>query len=102
MRQLTTYNLSTDYEKLYVLADKQTIVCEVDFSFGKDDDFKSRDICSTKKISDGLIEIGSRGICYISATNLEDFCLQCKSLNLKWIMPPILTIHTNDKVKFSL
>lgn len=97
-----TYNLSTDYEKLYVLADKQTIVCEVDYSFHYKDEIKVRDICSTIKFPDGSIEIGSRGICYISAENLENFCLQCKMKNLKWIIPPKLTFPTIDKVKFSL
>jgi hypothetical protein len=87
MKHLTTYNLSTNYEKLYILASSQVIVCEVDYYFSKDDKIKSRDICSTRKFSDGSIEIGSRGICYILAKNLEDFCLQCKSKNLKWILP---------------
>lgn len=77
-----------DYEQLYGLADNMKIVCEVDYSFTNNkEEIKSRDICSTRKFPDGSIEIGSRGICYISAENLEDFCLQCKMKNLKWIMP---------------
>jgi hypothetical protein len=83
IRNLSNYYLSKDYEALYELAQKQSVVCIVDY-------FSCRDVCQTLYNSySNVIEVCSRGHGYIFAENMEDFIAICEPLNLEWIVPTL-------------
>ncbi len=83
IRTLNNYQLSKDYETLYELAQKQSVVCIVDYD-------SCRDVCQTLYISgSNCIEICSRGHCYIFAENVEEFKALCEHLNIEWIVPTL-------------
>ena len=93
----TLYNTSRDYDKLFDLIEAgHRIVCLVDFRFrGEGEDTPaSRDICSTKKTYYGDIDIGARGISYISIFNgakdkKQVFKIWCEKVNLAWLVPQV-------------
>lgn len=84
------YETSTDYELLFELIKTQRVVCFVPY----DKDSKTKDVCQSQAMSiDGSIDIGARGISYISAfaingkTLKEDFIMQCQVCKLEFIEP---------------
>ena len=73
------YVTSRDYETLYCLLRKTSVICIVNYSV-------CRDIASTAYRS-GVSEITSRGICYIGAETLADFVEQCIEGDVEFIVP---------------
>lgn len=86
--ELAKYNLSKDYDLLYDLALKQSIVCVVNFTA------TCVDICRTNYI-DGVMQVNARGIGYIYAMNKDEFYTQCEMMNLQWLVPSAQTKIAN-------
>jgi hypothetical protein len=81
------YPTSRDYHQLWKLTHTAAIVCIVDCDPGKSD---CRDIARTAHSPDDLpqlVQIGSRGACYVWAETIEDFIAQCQQCNLEWLVP---------------
>jgi hypothetical protein len=79
IKNLDNYKFSTDYYKLYDLAKKQSIICEVDYH-------NCRDIAQTIYTEyDDYLSVSARGISYISSFSKEEFISACEHLNLKWL-----------------
>jgi hypothetical protein len=81
------YPTSRDYHQLWKLTHAAAIVCIVDCDPGKSD---CRDIARTAHSPDDLpqlVQIGSRGACYVWAETIEDFIAQCQQCNLEWLVP---------------
>lgn len=89
---LQGYPLSKDYEKLYKLSKKQSVICIVDY-------YECRDICKTAYVEgEDWVEVRARGIGYIWAISLEEFIAQCQSVNLEWVTPcPERTVKERDE-----
>ncbi|RJP48775.1 MAG: hypothetical protein C4586_08670 [Anaerolineaceae bacterium] len=93
IRDITDYSMSEDYELLWDLAQKQSVVCEVDYDSRNNDPSKPiRDIAATrshKHRDEIVVEVEVRGYGYIYATDKEDFLMQCRRSRLKFILPHI-------------
>ena len=78
------YSLSRDYEKLWELSRKCSVICyaNYDWGFGQ----VVRDVAQTK-VFDSVTQISARGIDYFYATSKEDFLAQCETFNIEWVLP---------------
>ncbi|GAF99920.1 unnamed protein product, partial [marine sediment metagenome] len=74
---ITGYKTSKDYERLYELAQLQSVVCITDYSDNL------RDICQTL-YHDGITELSARGTSYVYARSLDGFVKQCQKNNVEW------------------
>lgn len=91
------YNTSTDYEKLFELVQHKRVVCFVTVKGYKDEDgYKLQDVCQSEVTPSGsMIDIGVRGISYISALGgkdrniKDDFIKQCHEAELEFIDPEL-------------
>jgi len=89
------YQLSKDYQLLYQLIQKQSIVCFVDYDFYRNGKDKARDICQCKITKSKDITFISRGHEYggvsqweielEKTTEYDLFLSECKSLNIEFI-----------------
>jgi hypothetical protein len=80
IRDIKGYPTSRDYAKLWELAQKQSVVCVVDF--GKD----CRDVAQT--ITNACYtHVSARGICYTDGDTVEKFTAGCARVNLEWLVP---------------
>ena len=86
------YKTSTDYEKLFELIKTQRIVCFAPYR----KDTEIQDVCQSQSTAfTDHVDIGARGISYISAlaiggrTLKEDFIFQCEAMGLEFIDPPV-------------
>jgi len=84
------YKISTDYEKLFELIKTQRVVCFTPYH----NDSKTADVCQSQSVAfTNSIDIGARGISYISAlaisgrTLKEDFIKQCEESEIEYIEP---------------
>jgi hypothetical protein len=84
IRNIKDYPVSTNYEKLWELAQKQGVICIVDYD--RINSWLVRDVCSTI-FSQHNYEVSARGIAYISAETKEEFLEQCKKRCLVWVLP---------------
>ena len=79
------YSTSRDYEALWCLAQKTSIICFLDYSK------RSRDVAATlffdNGIGDASVEVSSRGLCYIYAKTMQEFKEMCESLSVEFIVP---------------
>jgi hypothetical protein len=93
------YITSTNYELLFHLAKRQSVVCEVDFIYDlRDiDEVPQRDICKTR-YSAHLNEhhVVARGNTYLFANSLKEFSALCKHNNLQWVVPSFLLRGVNS------
>lgn len=88
MKSITAYQTSRDYEKLFELMQKSSIICIVDY-LGLDssrDAHISRDVAQTLCRKEDY-QISARGIGYIWAETKEDFVNQCARYNVEFIAP---------------
>ena len=93
--------MSEDYALLWDLAQRQGVVCEVDYNFYHDDSPPIRDIAQTLFRS-GNVAISARGTCYFEEDNKEEFIRLCKRYKLKFILPSICLPDPNYyKVKMA-
>lgn len=77
------YKASRDYEALYDAAQKQSVVCFVDYH-------ECRDVACTlvRRNSYGTeTEIGARGLTYIAGMSRDEFVMQCRRYNVEFILP---------------
>lgn len=93
------YITSTNYELLFHLAKRQSVVCEVDFVYGLRDkeEVPQRFICKTR-YSTHFCEhhVVARGNTYLFANSLEEFSALCEDNNLQWVVPPFLLRGINS------
>lgn len=97
VRDFSGYETSRDYVQLWSLAQKQAVVCVVDYhggAFGDRSGSLLRDIASTQWCPDTCwMQVGARGIGYVTAYDdpgrscREMFISECESVNLEWIVP---------------
>ena len=105
---ITNYDFSTDYETLTELLEKgYNIVCFVTWVFNNDDgsEMLATDVCEARYFKNDKYEyhkyqVGCRGtefICtdnfgekYFEGTMRDVFIRECKSHNLKYIMPNLI------------
>ena len=88
------YKTSTDYERLYDLAQSQRIVCFVDY-------MTHRDVAQTQAIrrEGDEVDVAARGISYVQGYQFEEntaketFIEGCKSSNLEFIFPTEVSIE---------
>lgn len=86
IRNVTEYQLSRDYDLLFELMHKSSIICIVDCDFTKGD--SCRDVAQTLcREGGGDYLISCRGTGYVWAEDKEDFVRQCKISNLEFILP---------------
>lgn len=93
------YTTSRDYAALWELAQKQSVVCVVDYDW-RDGTKASRDIAQTIASPwsiggmDNRITIGVRvrGIEYAGGKNCEQFVASCERCNLEWLIPGKLPV----------
>jgi hypothetical protein len=78
------YQTSTDYELLYELAQRESIICIVDYLF--DEETVCRDVAKTNCF-DGITVASSRGVTYLDAGSEKEFVSQCRRWNVEWIVP---------------
>jgi hypothetical protein len=78
------YYLSTDYKRLWEIAQNEAVICVVDNIF--QDGHKCRDVGITS-FSGTIFEILARGICYLCAFNKKGFIESCEKLNVEFIDP---------------
>jgi hypothetical protein len=78
---ITNYKTSRDYELLFELMQKSSIICIVDFQ-------GSRDVAQTL-CGDGDYQISARGIGYLWADTREEFLEFCKMINVEFVVPTI-------------
>jgi hypothetical protein len=78
------YPISRDYEKLWELSQKGSIVCYADYRWGGG--AVGRDVCQTE-VFGSVTQISARGICYVYAESKEDFLSQCEVFNIEWLLP---------------
>lgn len=86
------YRTSRDYRCLYeLLAERNEIVCFVDYRFSPDDHDPCRDVCTARCFADDdYIRIGARGIQYNSLSHLSqraEFIADCERMRLEFIKP---------------
>jgi hypothetical protein len=77
------YETSRDHDALYDAAQKQSVVCFVDYH-------ECRDVACTlvRRNSYGTeTELGVRGMTYIAGMNREEFVMQCRRHNVEFILP---------------
>lgn len=84
------YQTSTDYEKLFELIKTQRVVCFTPYH----NDSLTADVCQSQSVAfTSSIDIGARGISYISALGIsgrtlkEDFIKQCQESKIEFIEP---------------
>lgn len=78
------YSGSRDYAQLVGLAEKDSIICIVDYE-------GHRDVARTNYMRRGgqeMWSVSARGIAYITAFNRADFISLCEHRNLEYIVPP--------------
>jgi hypothetical protein len=93
------YITSTNYELLFHLAKRQSVVCEVDFVYDLRDkeEVPQRDICKTRYSTHfNEHHVVARGNIYLFADSLEEFSALCKANNLQWVVPPFLLRGINS------
>lgn len=84
---IPNYEWQDDYYHLWSLVKKERVICLVNY------DNLCKDIASTHfnyvdRLKNPIcVTVSARGICYILASNREDFIDQCKKNNLKYILP---------------
>jgi hypothetical protein len=83
------YTFSKDYEKLWELSRKGSVLCYADYEWGFGE--VCRDVCRTK-VFDSVTQISARGICYVYANSREDFLSQCEALHIEWLLPTATNI----------
>lgn len=84
IRDIGGYTTSRDYAKLWELAQKQSVVCVVDFDW-RDGDV-SRDVAHT--IWNGRhLHVSCRGVSYADGDSLADFERSARRSNLEWLVP---------------
>jgi hypothetical protein len=79
VRAITNYNTSRDYELLFELMQKSSIVCIVDYNFARD---VAQTLCKC-----GDYQICARGIGYLWAENKEEFLKYCEMYNVEFVVP---------------
>lgn len=80
IRNVTGYQTSRDYSLLWSLAQKQSIVCIVDYCED------CRDVCHT--IWNGrYMQISSRGNGYVDGDTLDEFAKLCARSNVEFLIP---------------
>ena len=82
------YKTSRDYALLWKMAQKQSVVCLVDYPL--DTAAVCRDIAHTichVGVEVSYLNISARGIGYVSAETLEEFERNCKAANVEFILP---------------
>jgi len=84
IRNVTGYKTSTDYERLWDLAQEQSVVCITDIVFS--DGYTLRDVCQTLG-GKGRVELSCRGTCYIYANEKREFAASCRQRHVEWIVP---------------
>lgn len=82
IRGIDNYLFSTDYEALWELAQKQSVVCDVSYYGCRD---IAQTICSLGP--NPVVQVSARGIGYVYADSLEDFVVGCQGCDLRWIVP---------------
>lgn len=85
-----SYETSKDYNALFELIQKCSVICIVhdDSMYGKTAKKASRAACASiynnvKK----TVQISSKGRAYIHAYDKKDFIKQCKNVDLEYILP---------------
>ena len=79
VRAITNYNTSRDYELLFELMQKSSIVCIVDYNFARD---VAQTLCR-----EGDYQICVRGMGYIWTDKKEEFLKDCKAYNVEFVVP---------------
>lgn len=94
-RLTVPYNLSKDYTRLLgLLAQRNEIVCFVDYRFNPSDSPPSRDVCSARCFADdNNIRISARGIQYndplMYLSQQSKFVTDCERMNLEFVDPEV-------------
>lgn len=87
---ISGYKTSRDYERLWELAQKASVICIVDMIF-YDGGAPSRDVAHTLFRAGGkygpVCELSARGIGYIFGDGKDDFVAQCAHHNVEFIEP---------------
>lgn len=84
VRDISGYETSRDYAKLWELAQRQSVVCVVDFFGGLDT--PCRDIAQTIR-NPHEVHVSVRGRTYAFGQDAEEFAESCERVNLEWIVP---------------
>lgn len=84
IRDISGYTTSRDYAKLWELAQKQSVVCVVDFDWR--DGEVSRDVAHTIW-SGRYLQVSCRGVTYADGDSLADFERSARRSNLEWLVP---------------
>lgn len=82
------YQTSRNYARLWDLAQKQSVVCLVDYLMTTGN--PCRDVCKTSW--DGTtMRMNARGISYLAIPRTKaEFIKQCQECNVEWIVPHFL------------
>lgn len=102
------YKTSRDYNKLFELIKTQRVVCFVTYKEYRDKNgYKLQDVCQSQvRNSESMVDIGVRGISYISAMDFEDrnikddFISQCEASELEYIEPDFYKNTDGNKIRF--
>jgi len=94
IRDITGYAVSRDYAKLYEMAQKQSVVCVVDYRNFHDDPItrevaRTHCVPSENRPGESITQVSSRCITHVYACNAEGFIKQCQPLNLEWLVPNV-------------
>ena len=90
VREITGYPTSTDYEALWELAQRQSVVCLVGYRM----DYNPHllDVAQTIAVPDDsgnkfAVDIACRGISYVQGFGKKDFIEQCQKAKVQWLVP---------------
>lgn len=87
------YFTDKNYDDLWAIAQRQGIVCIVNYSspqFGDSPNPPCRDVAHTIALVGEKavqISVSARGITYFSAMSQDEFIRECERVNLDWIKP---------------
>ena len=81
--EIKNYPVSRDYAKLWELAQKQSVVCVVDYIGCRDVAQTLFKLCRGEWSGDVCV----RGHSYVYGFDKEVFIKQCEGKNLEWIVP---------------
>jgi hypothetical protein len=86
MNKIEGYKTSKDYELLFQLMQKSSIICMVDYLNYLGESNK-KDIAQTFYSEDNFCRICARGITYVWGENKEHFIRECIKSNVEFIEP---------------
>lgn len=87
IHKISGYATSKDYELLFELMQKVSVICIIDYR-SSDHTSPSRDISQTL-CGDDQYQIEARGIGYLWADNKEEFLKYAEMQNVEFIVPNI-------------